>query len=115
MSNPLNDSEFTTYKYGYQYMSFGKRLKCVLKEERYNQREFAELVDIPQRSLENYLSDKQNPRLDGVMKIVNHVKFKKYALWLMTGDTEPSSGQICPAFSIQEQCGLVDEASRKQA
>ncbi|NAW59626.1 MULTISPECIES: helix-turn-helix domain-containing protein [unclassified Vibrio] len=96
-------------------MSFGKRLKAVIKEERYSQREFAEILGIPLRSLENYLSDKQRPRLDGVLEMLQRPELEKYTLWLMTGKTNPEAGQVCPAFSTQEQCGLVQEDSQKQA
>ncbi|ODS05226.1 helix-turn-helix domain-containing protein [Vibrio scophthalmi] len=92
-------------------MCFEQRLKAIIKEERYSQRAFAEIVDIPIASIERYLAGTREPSTKVTMKIVNHVKFKKYALWLMTGEVLPSGGQICPSFSTLEQCGLVGESS----
>ncbi|WP_406732708.1 helix-turn-helix transcriptional regulator [Vibrio scophthalmi] len=96
-------------------MILDKRLKAIIKEERYSQREFAEMVDIPIGSLEAYLSGRSIPSTLAVMKIVNHVKFEKYTLWLMTGKIAPENGQVCPSFSILEQCGLLEKQSQKRA
>lgn len=88
-------------------MGIGKKIKAVIKEERYSQREFAEMVGLPMRSLENYIAEINDPTYSVLMKIVNHEKFKKYTLWLMTGDVNPDAGQVCPAFSTQEKCGIT--------
>lgn len=96
-------------------MSLEKKLRAILKEERYNQREFAESIDTPLRSVQNYLSGKQEPTAGVLMKIVNHPNYKKYALWLMTGEVAPDNGQVCPSFSILEQCDLVESESQKRA
>lgn len=98
-------------------MKFGKKIKTIIKEERYSQREFAKLIDIPLGTLENYLSDRNELPAKIIAKIVNNEQFKKYTLWLMTGDVNPEMGQISPAFSTQEQCGLItgEEDSQKKA
>ncbi|PKF49162.1 helix-turn-helix transcriptional regulator [Enterovibrio nigricans] len=96
-------------------MSFANRLRAVIKEERLSQAKFAAEIGISRPAVEKYLSETTDPAGWVMLKITNHATFKKYALWLMTGDTAPESGQVCPDFSIQEQCGLVDEESRKQA
>ncbi|HIF9405230.1 helix-turn-helix domain-containing protein [Photobacterium damselae] len=96
-------------------MTFGKRLKAVIKEERYSQRAFAEVVGIPLRSIENYLSDRQEPTYSAIVKIVTNPKFSQYTMWLLNGRVEPDSGQVCPDFSTQEQCGLVSSDSQKKA
>ena len=88
-------------------MEFGKRIKSIIKEERYSQREFAELIDIPLGTLESYLSERAELSGKALGKIANHEQFKKYTLWLMTGDVMPDAGQVCPAFSTQEKCGLT--------
>ena len=88
-------------------MEFGKRIKSIIKEERYSQRDFATLIDIPLGTLESYLSERAEVSAKTLGKITNHEQFKKYTLWLMTGDAKPDAGQICPAFSTQEKCGLI--------
>ncbi len=88
-------------------MSFEKRLKSIIKEEGFSQAKFASQIGISTSTIEKYISGKQEPAGGIMLKIVNHVQFKKYTLWLMTGDVNPDAGQICPAFSTQEQCGLI--------
>ncbi|GEK13196.1 helix-turn-helix domain-containing protein [Aliivibrio fischeri] len=87
-------------------MSLQKRLKSIMKEERYSQRSFAEAIGIPLRSLEDFLSERRVPRAAFVMKITNHPQFKKYTLWLMTGEVVPNSSQVCPSESIQKKYGI---------
>ncbi|MCD9491374.1 helix-turn-helix domain-containing protein [Photobacterium phosphoreum] len=98
-------------------MEIGKKLKAIIREERYSQREFAEQVNIPIRTIEKYIAGTNDPTYGVLIKIVNHERFKKYTLWLMTGDVNPEMGQISPAFSTQEQCGLItgEEGSQKKA
>ncbi|MCE7576204.1 helix-turn-helix domain-containing protein [Aliivibrio fischeri] len=88
-------------------MSFEKKLKAIIKEEGYSQAKFANEIGISTSTVEKYVSGKQEPAGGIMLKIVNHEKFKKYTLWLMTGDVNPDAGQICPAFSTQEKCGLT--------
>ncbi|MEC4729172.1 helix-turn-helix domain-containing protein [Shewanella sp. D64] len=78
-------------------MDFNEKLRAIIKEERLSQREFAELTGISTSSLEKYLSGRQEPKTSATIKIVNHVMFEKYTLWLMTGKTKPEYGQVCPA------------------
>lgn len=107
--------EYTHQFGGSQVVCFEKRLKAIIKAERYSQRKFAEMVGMPLSSLERYLSGKQEPSTAVTMKILNHPEFKKYTIWLMIGETDENSGQVCPDFSTQEQCGLVNSDSQKQA
>jgi transcriptional regulator with XRE-family HTH domain len=88
-------------------MSFEKKLKSIIKEEGYSQAKFASEIGISRSAVEKYISGKQEPAGGIMLKIVNHERFKKYTLWLMTGDVMPDAGQVCPAFSTQEQCGLI--------
>lgn len=88
-------------------MVFKKRLKAVIKEERFTQKEFATEMDIPLRTIEEYVAGRSKPSGDLFMKLGAHQRFRKYTMWLLTGSVEPNSGQICPAFSTQEKCGLT--------
>ncbi|MGR6834725.1 helix-turn-helix domain-containing protein [Aliivibrio wodanis] len=88
-------------------MSFEKKLKAIIKEEGYSQAGFASEIGISTSTVEKYISGKQEPAGGVMLRIVNHEQFKKYTLWLMTGDVKPDAGQICPAFSTQEKCGLI--------
>ena len=96
-------------------MSFGKRLKAIIKEEGMIQKVFAQEIDISLGGLERYLSGKRVPAGDVIMKIVSHERFKKYTMWLLTGEFEEGSDQTSPKLSIQEKCGLIADGSEKQA
>ncbi|MEC4728148.1 helix-turn-helix domain-containing protein [Shewanella sp. D64] len=96
-------------------MYYIDNLKCVLKEEKLSQRQFADLIDIPLRSLEAYLSGEREPKQSFSMKISSHPQFKKYTLWLMTGTTAPESGQVCPAFSINQDTHEKSDSIHKKA
>lgn len=88
-------------------VDIGKRLKAIIKEEGFSQREFAEEMNLSTRTIEQYINGKRNPSGELFASMCNHAVFEKYLSWLLTGNTKPSSGQICPAFSTQEQCGLI--------
>lgn len=96
-------------------MSFGKRLKAVIKEEGFTQKGFAKEIDTPFRAIEEYIGERNKPSGELFMKIGTHEIFKKYTMWLLGGEIEPESGQVCPDFSTQEQCGLTGGSSQKRA
>ncbi|MGR5464539.1 helix-turn-helix domain-containing protein [Photobacterium damselae] len=98
-------------------MSFSKRLKAIVKEERFTQAKFADEVGVSRSAVEKYLSGENEPTARILMKIAQHQAFRKYTMWLLTGNVEPNSGQISPELSTQERCGLVVDKSnsRKQA
>ena len=96
-------------------MFLNKKIKAIRLEEKLTQVEFCQLIDIPVISIQNYEREIRSPSGDNLMKIVNHPQFEKYALWFVTGKTAPESGQICPAFSIQEQCGITVNKEEKRA
>ena len=96
-------------------MSMGKRLKSILLEEGVSQRQFSEVIQIPLRSLEAVVGETRKPSSDLLAKIGKHEQFRKYTMWLLTGEVQPGTGQVCPSFSIQEQCGLAVSKSQKKA
>ncbi len=88
-------------------MSLGKRLKVIIKEEGLSQRAFADEMNLSVTAIEHYIAERRVPSGELFIGMGKHEKFKKYTMWLLTGDVEPNSGQICPAFSTQEQYGLI--------
>lgn len=88
-------------------VSFGKRLKAVIVEEGISQREFAEEMNLSKKAVENYVAEKRIPGGELFMTMTKHKVFRKYTMWLLSGEVEPNSGQVCPAFSTQEKCGLI--------
>ncbi|KPU82162.1 XRE family transcriptional regulator [Psychromonas sp. PRT-SC03] len=96
-------------------MEIAKKLKSIRLSEKLTQFEFSQCVDIPIGSIKNYEQGLRNPTSENLLKITAHLLFKKYALWLMTGDTAPESNQPRPDFSILLRCGLIDEEAEKRA
>ncbi|MGR5464537.1 helix-turn-helix domain-containing protein [Photobacterium damselae] len=88
-------------------MTIGNRLKAIIKEERISQRRFAEEMALTVTTIENYISERRTPSGEFFLQIGNHPVFSKYTMWLLTGHVEPNSGQVSPAFSTQERCGLT--------
>lgn len=80
-------------------MSFRNRLFLIMKAEKIQGHDFADLCEVPPilinklyRRVINVLPDHD------VLKITHHPRFNKYTLWLMIGKTAPASGQIDPAL-----------------
>lgn len=61
--------------------------------------EAAEMLGIPPNALWRYETGEAIPKGDVIMKILNHPRFEKYALWFVTGKIAPESGQIAPALA----------------
>lgn len=96
-------------------MELGKKIKAIRIEEGLTQSEMAQVIDIPLISYRNYEYEKSTINEKNLIKITKNPQLFKYTLWLMTDQVAPESGQICPAFSIQERCGLTVQHAKKQA
>lgn len=96
-------------------MELGRKIKSIRICEQLNQIEFSQLIDLPIGTLQGYEQSRRPPTSDNLLKITTHERLKKYTLWLMTGDTSPEFGQVCPDFSILLSCGLIEEEAEKQA
>ncbi|NER59721.1 helix-turn-helix transcriptional regulator [Pseudomonas sp. MAFF212428] len=77
-------------------MDFPKKLKAIRKAEGLTQREFCEVLQFSESTFRKYEAGFIEVGAPALLKIANHPQFKKYALWLITGDTAPESGQISP-------------------
>ncbi|PKF48704.1 helix-turn-helix domain-containing protein [Enterovibrio nigricans] len=96
-------------------MDYGKRLKAIRLEEGLSQSEFSQLTDIPTGTIQNYEQGKRTLNEENLSKITSNSRIFKYTLWLVTGKTAYESGQICPAYSTQEKCGLDVPQDAKRA
>mgnify|MGYP004722776593 FL=1 len=75
------------------------KLALMRESERLNRKQFAEITGVPYSSLTYYESGRTIPPTDITMKILQHPRFCKYALWFMTEQISPESGQIAPALA----------------
>lgn len=81
----------------------GKKLKDIRIAEGMTQRGFSEALGIGLGTIKNYETDQREVGLAVLDKVVNHPAFRKYTLWLMTGESTPGTGQISPVLSPDGQ------------
>ncbi|NMX87156.1 helix-turn-helix transcriptional regulator [Pseudomonas sp. WS 5010] len=77
-------------------MDLPAKMKAIRATEGLTQTEFCELLGISISSWKKYDAGITDMGLLPFLKVANHPRFKKYALWLVTGDVAPESGQISP-------------------
>ncbi|WP_024602866.1 helix-turn-helix transcriptional regulator [Pseudoalteromonas sp. TB41] len=88
--------------------SLGDKIKLIRGTTGLNQIKFSELVGIGISSYKKYESGNRDVGAQSLLSIANHPQFKKYALWLITGETNPAAGQFAPGDVIDE-LGLLNE------
>lgn len=82
---------------------YSKKLREIRIAEGLTQPKLAELTGVSLGSIRNYETGQADVGLGVMGKIIAHPRFKKYALWLMTNDVAPESGQIAPSLSPDGQ------------
>ncbi|MBL5884837.1 MULTISPECIES: helix-turn-helix domain-containing protein [Lelliottia] len=82
--------------------SHAKKLRDIRTAEGITQADFAKMLEIGIGTVRNYESGHREAGMGIIDKVVNHPRFTKYTLWLMTGQTLPNAGQVCPAESADE-------------
>lgn len=76
---------------------YRNKLRQIRKDEGLTQSELAKELSISVGSIRNYESGFRDIGLSIITKFTRHPHFKKYTLWLMTGDLSAASEQIAPA------------------
>lgn len=80
-------------------ISISEKLKLMRESERLTSLpETAQMLGLSRDALWRYENGKTLPNVEVITKILNHPRFSKYALWFITGETAPESGQIAPAL-----------------
>lgn len=77
-------------------MDFAAKFKLIRKAERLTQKEFCEVLGFSESTFRKYEAGFIEVGAPALLKVANHPRFKKYALWLVTDDVAPESGQISP-------------------
>ena len=95
-------------------INVGEKIKLIRATTGLNQIKFAELVDINISSYKKYESGHMEVGAPAILAIANHPDFKKYALWLVTGETNPSAGQYAPSDQVITSGSLTDEEFEEQ-
>ncbi|HAT2782708.1 TPA: helix-turn-helix transcriptional regulator [Citrobacter koseri] len=95
-------------------MKISEKLRAIRKAEGLTQKKFCEISGLALSSLKNYEGGHKEPGIQIVTQIVNTPSFKKYTLWIMTGETAPQAGQIAPALAHIGQESTESDHSEKQ-
>lgn len=77
-------------------MELREKIKAIRNKVGETQTDFAESLSIPLSTLKKYESGHSNIALPVISKITQHQVYKKFALWLLTDEVAPESGQISP-------------------
>lgn len=78
---------------------YSQKLIQIRKAEKLTQAQFAEIVSIPLGTIQKYEPGHQVAGALLAERVINVDRFKKYALWLMIGETALGAGQISPTLS----------------
>ncbi|EKN3970327.1 helix-turn-helix transcriptional regulator [Yersinia enterocolitica] len=94
-------------------MHAGKKIRAIRESEGLTREEFSGLLDIPIGTMRRYETGRiENIGGEVLFKITNHPRFKKYTMWLMTGDTNEDYGQVSPALSPDGQETILKVRSK---
>jgi len=77
-------------------MDFADKLKAIRGREGLTQKEFGDLVGISVNTMKKYESSAFEMGYGALTKVLQHPRFTKYTLWLMTGTTATECGQVSP-------------------
>ncbi|MDP9518522.1 MULTISPECIES: helix-turn-helix domain-containing protein [Pseudomonas] len=77
-------------------MELAEKLKAIRAAERLTQSEFCKELDFSLSTYKKWESSLFEMSYGPLSKIANHARFKKYTLWLMTGEAVPECGQVSP-------------------
>ena len=78
-------------------MELAEKLKAIRIKEGLTQSELCEATGLSLSSYKKYeLALRTEVSSVALLKLTNHERFKKYTLWLMTGDVAPTCGQVSP-------------------
>lgn len=90
-----------------------QRLRAAIREEVLTQKALAIELEMPLRTLEDYLSGKTKLSGELMFRITNHPRFTKYTLWLMTGRISSTEDQVAPTPTTLEKCGISVDLPKK--
>lgn len=78
-------------------MTLAERLKAVRARERVTQAVLCSEVGLSLSNLKKYEADlRREVSLLSIQKIASHPRYRKYALWILTGDVTDAPEQISP-------------------
>lgn len=93
----------------------GEKLRLIREAEGLTRDEFEQITGVPAGNTKRYETGRtKSIGSEFLMMITQHPRFTKYALWLMTDQIAPESGQISPALSPDGQNSITNPQSGKK-
>ncbi|PCJ22540.1 MAG: transcriptional regulator [SAR86 cluster bacterium] len=87
-------------------MEIVDRIRPIREAEGLSQEDFAVDVGLRYQTLRMYETGRtKSIGSEQLSKITGHPRYKKYALWLVTGEAAPESGQISPEIEQERDVG----------
>ena len=77
-------------------MELAEKLKAIRGREGLTQKEFGDLVGISVNTIKKYESSAFEMGYGALTKVLQHPRFTRYTLWLMTDAVAPECGQLSP-------------------
>lgn len=79
------------------YYDVSDKFRLIRTRERLTQKEFAEMINIPYSSYQNYERGVRRAiSIADIIDIFKNPKLKKYLVWFMTNSTELDIKQVSP-------------------
>ncbi|EOP9681740.1 helix-turn-helix domain-containing protein [Escherichia coli] len=94
-------------------IDYSQRLMRMREAEELSRRQFSDITGIPLNTIQKYETGHQPARAELVERVLQVDRFKKYALWLMTGQVSPDNGQIEPMPLAGSGSEVVSELGEK--
>ncbi|EHK5573084.1 transcriptional regulator [Escherichia coli] len=94
-------------------IDYSQRLMRMREAEELSRRQFSDITGIPLNTIQKYETGHQPARAELVERVLQVDRFKKYALWLMTGQVSPDNGQIEPTPLAGNGSEVVSELGEK--
>ncbi len=88
-------------------MNTSEKLMVMRESERITRKVMSEITGVPYGSLTDYELGRGSMGLKAAQKILSHDRFKKYTMWFLFDEADPSSGQISPALAHIGRDGTI--------
>ncbi|MEM5487077.1 helix-turn-helix transcriptional regulator [Enterobacter cloacae] len=92
-----------------------EKMKAIREAEGLSQSKFAEVTGISLSTIKKYETGVKDPGSRTLLKVTTHSEYKKYTMWLMSGETNEAAGQISPALSPDGQNSTSNHQNGKMA
>ncbi|QKE19524.1 helix-turn-helix transcriptional regulator [Citrobacter sp. TSA-1] len=94
-------------------IDYSQRLMRMREAEELSRRQFSDITGIPLNTIQKYETGHQPARAELVERVLQVDRFKRYALWLMTGQAGAESGQTAPTPIASNGSEVVPDLGKK--